>query len=205
MSGDEMKNASQPHADGAAETDIGARLKALRKARNLTITELALLANVSAGAISQIERNLTNPTVRVLEQLRLVLKVPLTAFLEEGDASLRGAEHYVRRRAERPHFNVGKRGIAKEMLSPSGDHDVQFMIIRIPPGVRSDEMLIGQGEKAGIVLEGELTLEINGDSARLMSGDSFQFKSHLPHNIFNPTESDARVLWIMHIPPEQHL
>lgn len=201
-----MKNASQPRAEpGAAETDIGSRLKSLRKARNLTITELALLANVSAGAISQIERNLTNPTVRVLEQLRLVLKVPLTAFLEESAASLRGAEHYVRRSAERPRFNVGKRGIAKEMLSPSGDHDMQFMLIDIPPGVRSDEMLIGQGEKAGLVVEGELTLEINGDAACLMTGDSFQFKSHLPHNIFNHTERDARVLWIMHIPPEKHL
>ncbi|WP_311790398.1 MULTISPECIES: helix-turn-helix domain-containing protein [Pantoea] len=201
-----MKNATQHQAEpGAAETDIGSRLKTLRKARNLTITELALLANVSAGAISQIERNLTNPTVRVLEQLRQVLKVPLTAFLEESDVSLRGAEHYVRRCAERPHFNVGKRGIAKEMLSPSGDHDMQFMVIHIPAGVRSDEILIGQGEKAGIVLEGELTLEINGDTARLLTGDSFQFKSHLPHNIFNHTDSDARVLWIMHIPPEQHL
>lgn len=111
----------------------------------------------------------------------------------------------MRRREDRPNFNVGKRGIAKEMLSPSGDHDMQFMVIHIPPGVRSDEMLIGQGEKAGLIMEGELTLEINGDTARLMTGDSFQFKSHLPHNIFNHKDSYARVLWIMHIPPEQHL
>lgn len=187
------------------ETDIGSRLKTLRKARKLTITELALLANVSAGAISQIERNLTNPTVRMLEQLRLVLKVPLSAFLEEDRFLLRGAEHYVRRREERPHFNVGKRGIAKEMLSPSGDHDMQFMYIRIPPGVRSDEMLIGQGEKAGLVIEGELTLEVGGETLSLATGDSFQFKSHLPHTIFNHTDNDVRVLWIMHISPGQHL
>jgi Predicted transcriptional regulators len=104
---------------GAQEADIGSRVKRVRKARNMTITELALLANVSAGAISQIERNLTNPTVRVLEQLRLVLKVPLSAFLEEAEAHTRGAEHYVRRAAERPHFNVGKQGISKtDAFSP---------------------------------------------------------------------------------------
>ncbi|WP_312239563.1 helix-turn-helix domain-containing protein [Pantoea sp.] len=201
-----MKKPAIPAAEpGAAETDIGSRLKWIRKARNMTITELALLANVSAGAISQIERNLTNPTVRVLEQLRLVLKVPLTAFLEQNETALRGAEHYVRRQAERPRFNVGKRGIAKEMLSPSGDHDLQFMFINIPPGVRSDEMLMGNGEKAGIVITGELTLEIDGDSTRLLPGDSFQFKSHLPHNILNHSDSEAQVLWIMHIPSEHHL
>ena len=200
-----MKNHIIEDVSGAQDADIGTRLKRIRKMRNMTITELALLANVSAGAISQIERNLTNPTVRVLEQLRLVLKVPLSAFLEEGEATLHGAEHYVRRAMERPHFNVGKRGIAKEMLSPAGDHDLQFMFINVPPGVRSDEMLMGKGEKAGLIIEGELTLEIDGDSARLAPGDSFQFQSHLPHNIFNHTASEARVLWIMHIPSEHHL
>ncbi|YCH32235.1 cupin domain-containing protein [Erwinia sp. D4-22] len=201
-----MKKAAISAAEpGAAETDIGSRLKQIRKARNLTITELAMLANVSAGAISQIERNLTNPTVRVLEQLRLVLKVPLTAFLEQSETALRGAEHYVRRQADRPHFNVGKHGIAKEMLSPTGDHDLQFMFITIPPSVHSSEVLMGNGEKAGIVMSGTLRLEIDGDSAQLQPGDSFQFKSHLPHNIFNDSDSEARVLWIMHIPSDHHL
>lgn len=199
------KEKTSDGASGAQDADIGSRLKQIRKARNMTITDLALLANVSAGAISQIERNLTNPTVRVMEQLRLVLKVPLSAFLEESTSSLRGAEHYVRRASVRPHFNVGKRGISKEMLSPTGDHDLQFMFINIPPGVRSDEMLMGKGEKAGLVMQGELTLEIGGDSTRLTPGDSFQFQSHLPHNIFNHTASDASVLWIMHIPSEHHL
>lgn len=201
-----MKRVSiSDEATGAQEADIGSRLKRIRKARNMTITDLAQLANVSAGAISQIERNLTNPTVRVLEQLRLVLKVPLSAFLEENQTNLRGAEHFVRRAIERPHFNVGKRGISKEMLSPSGDHDLQFMFINVPPGVRSDEMLMGKGEKAGLVMEGELTLEIDGDSAILTAGDSFQFQSHLPHNIFNHSASEVRVMWIMHIPSEHHL
>ena len=190
---------------GSLEADIGARLKAIRKARNLTITDLATLANVSAGTISQIERNMTNPTIRMLEQLRLVLKVPLTTFLEETAPSLRGAEFYVRRADARPHFHVGKRGIAKEMLSPSGDHDIQFMIIAIPPGVRSDEMLMGQGEKAGLVISGELTLELDGDAVTLSAGDSFQFNSTLAHNVFNHTDGEARVLWIMHIIPENHL
>lgn len=186
---------------GTLEADIGARLKRIRKARKMTITELAMLANVSAGAISQIERNQANPTVRVLEQLRLVLKVPLTAFLEGSAATLRGTDYYIRRMDERPHFKVGKLGISKEMLSPAGEHDVQFMFIVIPPGVRSDEMIMGQGEKAGMVMSGELTLELEGESSILYAGDSFQFKSSLMHHILNHTDKEARVLWIMHIQP----
>ncbi|OAE03771.1 helix-turn-helix domain-containing protein [Pantoea sp. OXWO6B1] len=195
------------HAEelSAAEANIGIRLKLIRKSRNMTIKELAQQANVSAGAISQIERNLANPTIRVLEQLRVVLDVPLTAFLEQDEVMRPGAEHYVRRRHERPHFHVGKLGITKEMLSPSGEHDIQFMYISIPPRTRSEEMLTGTGEKAGVVMEGKLTLEVEGGKTLIEAGDSFQFKSHLPHNIFNDSDTEARVLWIMHIPPRHHI
>ncbi len=76
-----MKTALMHSEDlSAVEMTIGLRLKQIRKSRNMTIKALAEQANVSAGAISQIERNLANPTVRVLEQLRVVLNVPLTAF-----------------------------------------------------------------------------------------------------------------------------
>ncbi|KFD19525.1 MULTISPECIES: helix-turn-helix domain-containing protein [Tatumella] len=196
---------SEDPVPDSLEADIGLRLRKLRKSRNLTISELASRAGVSAGAISQIERNLSNPTVRMLEQLRIVLNVPLTAFLENEEHDPPGAEHYVRRLQERPGFHVGKRGIAKELLSPKGDHQLQFMIIDIPAQIRSDEVLTGYGEKAGLLLEGELTLEIEGNSTVLHPGDSFQFKSSLRHNVFNHTHSGAKVLWIMHIQPENHL
>ncbi|CCF11930.1 MULTISPECIES: cupin domain-containing protein [Pantoea] len=201
-----MKTALMHSEDlSAVEINIGVRLKLIRKSRNMTIKELAQQANVSAGAISQIERNLANPTVRVLEQLRVVLNVPLTAFLEQHEVMRPGAEHYVRRWRERPHFQVGKHGISKEMLSPSGEHDIQFMYISIPPRTRSEEMLTGIGEKAGVVMEGRLALEVNGETTFIEAGDSFQFKSHLPHNIFNDSDTEARVLWIMHIPPRHHI
>lgn len=104
-----------------------------------------------------------------------------------------------------PGLSCRKTGIAKELLSPKGDHQLQFMIIDIPAQIRSDEVLTGYGEKAGLLLEGELTLEIEGNSTVLYPGDSFQFKSSLRHNVFNHTHSGAKVLWIMHIQPENHL
>ncbi|MEG3135903.1 XRE family transcriptional regulator [Rouxiella sp. T17] len=187
------------------EADIGLRLKKMRKARNLTISELAALAGVSAGTISQIERNLTNPTIRMLEQLRQVFNVPLTFFLEGEEVQTPGIEHYIRRENDRPHFHVGKGKIAKSLLSPPGDYDIKFMIIDVPAGTRSEQMLIGDGEKAGLLLNGELTLEIEDDHAVLYPGDSFQFKSNLLHNVFNHTLLESRVLWIMLVQPDKHL
>jgi len=190
------------------ETQIGRRLHALRKGRKLSVTELAARANVSVGMISQIERSLSNPSVRTLERLRLALGVPLTALLEDGKPG-RDTQYdnqLVRKGDERPFFHVGTQGVTKELLSPSGDHDLQMMIILFPAGVSSDDVLIGEGEKAGLVLSGTVVIDVAGRTATLSEGDSFQFRSTLPHSVRNESRQDARILWIMNTKqPTTHL
>lgn len=190
------KPQADPTPDAQPEARVGARLRALRLAKRMSISGLAELAGVSTGMVSQIERDLSNPSVRMLERLRVALDVPLTALLEDDDLQ-RPMKEFVRRAAERPHFTVGPNGLVKELLSPHGDHDLQFMLITVPPGSRSGEVLLGDGEKAGLVLRGKLTLRVGDQQQLLSEGDSFQFSSKLPHQVENPTGEDAQVLWIM--------
>ncbi|MBB5469288.1 transcriptional regulator with XRE-family HTH domain [Paraburkholderia sp. Clong3] len=187
--------------------DVGARLRALRVAQGLSINELAMRAGVSVGTVSQVERNKANPSVRILERLRLALEVPLTALLEEDDAvSDPITGDFVRKAAERPLFEVGKNGMQKELLSPHGDHDLQMMIIMLPAGSGSEEVLVGIGEKAGLVLEGTVVLNVGDRRSELRAGDSFQFKSTVPHSVRNESRKAARLLWIMNTqPPVIHL
>lgn len=183
-------------------SDVGARLRALRIDQGLSVNELAMRAGVSVGTVSQVERNKANPSVRILERLRQALSVPLTALLEEEDAvSDPVAGDFVRRAAERPQFEVGKHGMQKELLSPHGDHDLQMMVILLPAGAGSDEVLIGVGEKAGLVLEGTVILNVGDRRAELHAGDSFQFKSTVPHSVRNESNKAARLLWIMNTQP----
>ncbi|CAJ0707959.1 cupin domain-containing protein [Ralstonia wenshanensis] len=183
-------------------SDVGARLRALRIDQGLSVNELAMRAGVSVGTVSQVERNKANPSVRILERLRQALSVPLTALLEEDDAvSDPVAGDFVRRATERPLFEVGKHGMQKELLSPHGDHDLQMMVILLPAGAGSDEVLIGVGEKAGLVLEGTVMLHVGDRRAELRAGDSFQFKSTVPHSVRNESNKAARLLWIMNTQP----
>ncbi len=197
--------ASQPH------DQLGPRLRTLRKGAGLSLAELASRAGVSVGMISQIERNLANPSVRVLERLRVALDVPLTTLLEGDDPvpfdTLPLPEQdFVRRADQRPRFTVTAGGLSKALLSPHGQHDMQMMIIDIPPASRSREILVGPGEKGGMVLEGEITLTVGSRRERLAPGDSFQFNSALPHGVENPGGQLARILWIMNTkPPVIHL
>lgn len=202
-----LPNRTRPSADDDDAdfypTDIGARLRHLRKARKLTIMQLAEHARVSAGMISQIERCTANPSINTLQRLRAALGVNLWELLEDG-ASARSVQpaksvSFVRRKMDRPRIVVGRSRLVKELLSPQNDHPLRFMIITLPPGGQSEDVITGQGEKGGVVVEGRVRLHVGTDEATLDEGDSFQFPSNVPHSLSNPFQVPAKVIWIMSV------
>jgi len=170
---------------------VGQRLRQIRRVQHLSLKTLAARAEVSVGMISQIERDQVNPSIRVLEKLRLALHVPLSALLEDGGATtpaqgLPLTQEFVRRADQRPQFRVGDKGLMKELLSPPGNHNLQVMTILLPAHTRSE-----------LVLEGAIALTVAHHQTLLNAGDSFQFSSAIPHGVANPTDAPARVLWII--------
>lgn len=199
---EKVTSGTKPSSSG-----VGTRLKQLRVQKGFSVADLAQKAGVSVGTISQVERNKANPSVGILERLRHALSVPLSALLEEHHETADGVtQNFVRRANDRPKFGVGSNGMLKELLSPQGQHDLQMMIISLPPGAGSEEVLIGIGEKAGLVIEGTLQLIVGNVKSTLSPGDSFQFKSTVPHSVRNGGTSPVRLLWIMNTePPVIHL
>ncbi len=117
----------------------------------------------------------------------LALNLALAPKPSPGPGPGQEGHRLVRKADERPFFNVGDQGMTKELLSPQGDHDIQMMIIALPAGASSTEVLIGEGEKAGLVLSGTVVIEVAGHRSELSEGDSFQFRSTLPHSVHNET------------------
>jgi transcriptional regulator with XRE-family HTH domain len=190
---------------GPDSESLGTRLRHLRSTRNLTIAQLAEQAGVSSGLISQIERGNSNPSIKTLQRLRAALGVNLWEFLdsraaaEAGDGAAPVASPYVRRREDRPRIIVGASRLVKELLSPRSDRNLRFMIISLPPGGESEDVIIGQGEKGGLVTRGRVRLTVGSDESDLGEGDSFQFPSSIPHKLSNPSDAPAQVIWIMSV------
>ena len=174
---------------------VGATIRALRLAKGLTLQDLAATSGVSAGMLSQVERDRANPSLRVLTQIRLALGAPISALFEQPPPPPDDPP-FIRRAARRPWLELGY--ISKELLSPGGPENLQFMILHIPPlGTSGDQPLVYPAEKGGMVLEGELVLTVAGQQSRLQQGDSFLFDRDHPHTFRNPATRSARVLWIM--------
>jgi transcriptional regulator with XRE-family HTH domain len=177
-------------------TAMGARVRAMRQKLGLSSAELALQAGLSVGVISQIERGQANPSLRTLERLRLALDVPLMVLLE-GPGSAAAEPAFVRRRHARPRLMVGKMGLGKEILSPPDTDGLRFMVITVPPGAQSEDVLTGPGQKAGLVLKGQISLTVRDEQVQIAEGDSFQFPSDVEHGFVNNTDQPAELLWIM--------
>jgi transcriptional regulator with XRE-family HTH domain len=185
-------------APDAAAQSIATKLRALRRQRGMSINALATRAGVSVGIISQIERGNSNPSMRTLQRIRGALGVTLWDFLDPPAPGKHSEDPpFVRRAADRLKISVGSGKLIKELMSPQNDEGLRFMLISLPPQAETEEVLIGEGEKGGFVLSGEVELDVAGRQARLREGDSFQFQSHQPHRLANPTDSPAQVLWIM--------
>ncbi len=183
----------------AADLAVGQRLRALRQARNLSLKAVAAATGLSIGYLSQVERGLSSPSLRVLTGVADLLGVGLGALFDGPGAG--GAEGFVTRAGERAALTLWRAGITKQLLT-QGDGALSLFLMQLAPlAGTGDEPLVHDGEEAGLVLEGALVLTVEGTTAELQAGDSFRFASRRPHRYRNPhPDRPAAVLWVNAVP-----
>lgn len=175
---------------------LGVRLRHARMVRGITLKELAAEADCSESMLSKIENDKAAPSFGTLHRIA----TSLGTNISELYAAANGGESFVSREGQRPilmtdNLRTGK-GLQMERLIPySREHLLQGNIHRIAPGGGS-EAITHAGEEIGYVLEGEIELVVDGKRVRAKAGDSFHFRSELPHSYRNVGSKTARVLWI---------
>jgi quercetin dioxygenase-like cupin family protein len=103
------------------------------------------------------------------------------------------------RERERAELKLWRTGISKQLLNPAGaDGRLNLFLVHMEPGGSTgDELYTHDGEEAGLVLEGEMTLTVDAETWTLKTGDSFRFASRRPHRFSNPSEArKSVVLWV---------
>ncbi|MBP8988903.1 MAG: helix-turn-helix transcriptional regulator [Clostridia bacterium] len=172
--------------------NIGEKIKYLRLANNLTQEELADRCELSKGFISQLERNLTSPSIATLMDILSSLGTDLTRFFQEQvDEKIVFSEmdYATKQDAEMgSHVCWLVPNAQKNMMEP--------ILLTLEPGGSTYPDNPHEGEEFGYVLEGVIQIHIGQRILKARKGDSFIIHPSEPHALVNNGKRRARVLWV---------
>lgn len=164
---------------------VGNRIRDVRMGQGLTLAKLAELTGLSTGLISQVERNITDPSLETLRRVAQALDVPLFSLFQEEDQSSVAVVRADRRMlVSSPHGHI-----TYARVSPGSGRLELLEATLEPGGVSSAEPWAHPSEECVVVKQGELTVEIGEKQEDLGEGDSCYFDSRLPHRYVNRSSS----------------
>ena len=174
---------------------LGADLRALRKARGLTLTDLSDRVNRSVGWLSQVERDLSELSVSDLREIAVELDVPVSMFFGHSPAPADEAGYVVRADARRS-IGTSQVGLVEELLSPDLTDDFEMVHSTFKPGCRTTKPVSRPTQEVGYVVSGKLDLTINDQLFSVAAGDSFRIRGE-PFCYANPYDQSAVVIWVI--------
>ena len=170
--------------------DIGKKLKELRIQNDLTLEDLASRSELTKGFLSQVERNLTTPSISTLEDILEALGSNLSDFFHEEQEKqivFTAQDFFV---DEKDEYKI-------EWVIPNAQkNEMEPIILSLAPGGSTDMDDPHAGEEFGYVLKGSVTLVRGNKKYKLKSNETFYLDGTKGHYLYNHGNSEAKVLWI---------
>ena len=170
--------------------DIGQKIKQLRIQKGLTLEELASRSELTKGFLSQMERDLTSPSIATLNDILEALGTTLAEFFkEEKEEQLvfHKEDFFV---DEREDYTI------RWIVPNTQKNEMEPIVVELEPGGSTEEVEPFEGEEFGYVLSGTITLNIGGKHHKVRTGESFCLHPNESHFIRNDGKREARFLWV---------
>jgi len=163
--------------------NIGENLKRLRVANSLTQQELADRCELTKGYISQLERDLTSPSIATLTDILECLGTDLGSFFNEAvDSKIVFKQDDVFVKESEDNYIIN-------WIVPNAQ-------VELGSGSKTKTDEPHEGEEFGYVLNGSILLNYGNQVYKVKKGESFYIKANKTHYIENVGKSKARVLWV---------
>jgi transcriptional regulator with XRE-family HTH domain len=178
---------------------LGARVRALREAMDLSLRDLAVRSGVSAPMLSQVERGETSPTLQVAQRIAHGLELRLSQLLRLDE----GGSVTIVRHAERRTGPSGPSGHAYEVLTPPlPGQRAELSRHTLAPGAVTggpgDPPMHEPGSReTALVQAGSVVLHCDGARHELKAGDCVTFDADLPHHFENPGSHEVVLLAVL--------
>ena len=180
--------------------NLGKRLSDLRKRKNMTLDELSEKSGVSKSILSQIERDLSNPTVITISRIAFALGENLSDLflkIEVEDTDT------IERSRETPSI-TSKDGLCQLNILGAGEtvNWLQWYVLHMKPKGILDSSSHGPKTYENLtVLEGEIEVNNAGIKETIKKGDTFRFQTNKNHLIKNISKKNSQVLMVNYIDP----
>lgn len=172
--------------------NIGNKIKDLRTQKGLTQEELADRCELSKGFISQLERNLTSPSITTLVDILQCLGTDLKEFFndsEDTQVAFRQSDYFEKIDEELQN--------KIEWIIPNAQKNMMEPIrLTLSPGGSTYPDNPHEGEEFGYVLSGSITIVVGKKTIRAKKGESFYFIPNTTHYIKASQKTGAVLLWV---------
>ena len=178
------------------ENEIGQKIKQLRRAKEMTLKELAEKSDLSISFLSMVERGVTSAALLSLKKIADALEEDISVFFVGQErfhtgGFCRSYDNNVR--------SISARCVYKSLARTGENCILDPMEVLLMPGQTRDEVIqiTHSGEEFTYVLEGVLSYFLNGQEYVMNPGDSYHGFGNEPHNFVNLTNRVVRVLYIV--------
>ncbi len=170
--------------------DIGARLKELRVLKGLTQEELADRAELSKGFISQVERNVTSPSIATLMDILQCLGSSTSEFFRESaeEQIVFGKEDYFEK------YDGELLNRIQWIIPNAQKNEMEPILLKLEAGGSTYPDNPHEGEEFGYVLQGAVSIHLGPKTHKAKKGESFYFTPDQQHYLSSKT--GATILWI---------
>ena len=179
---------------------LGNRLSSLRKRKNMTLDDLSAKSGVSKSILSQIERDLSNPTVTTISRVSDALGEKLSDFFLKIEVV---EENSIEGSKETPSI-TSKDGLCELNILGAGEtvNWLQWYILKMKPkGVLESGSHGPKTFENLTVIDGQIEVSCGGSKEKLSKGDTFRFQSNRDHKIKNISKQKTQVLMVNYIDP----
>ena len=170
--------------------ELGNKIKQLRLHFNLTQEELADRCELTKGYISQLENELTSPSIATLVDILSALGTNLKEFFsdEVEEKIIFKEEDFIEKDSGALKINWLVNNAQKNAMEP--------IMVELMPTKFTEADVPHEGEEFGYVLQGSIIVHLGNKKYRCNKGESFYFSSSRTHYMENPTDRVAKFLWI---------
>ncbi|MGL5575373.1 MAG: helix-turn-helix domain-containing protein [Sarcina sp.] len=172
--------------------DIGKKLKLLRIEKYLTQEELANRCELSKGFISQLENNITSPSIATLIDILNILGTNLQEFFNETKNEqivFTDEEMFEKEDSELKHT-------IKWLVPNAQKNEMEPVLVTLNPLGKYHNEEPHEGEEFGYVLSGTIYLHLGNKKLLVKKGESFYYSAKENHYIENAGKTKSKIIWV---------